>query len=59
VADVVFNEADPCIAIVLREVTCGGVSGTCTECGRPMHRWSLAKAIESAQRHVDAHTPAG
>jgi hypothetical protein len=58
---VVQHDVDPAIAIVLEEVLEGtpgrarGFSGTCTECGRPMHQWFEAQAIAVAKRHVDAH----
>lgn len=59
---VVFNQADPCIGITLRQglpqaPDAPGFHGTCTECGWPMHRWDRDKAIESAQAHVDWHDP--
>lgn len=56
----VFNAIDPCIGIILREGEEGqapGWSGTCTQCGWPMHRWDRDAAIEGARRHVDAHEP--
>lgn len=59
---VVQNDADPAIAIVLTGVSPGdtmtlaqGWRGRCTQCGWPMHRWTQANAIASAQRHVDKH----
>lgn len=60
---VIQNEADPCIAIVLEQVGPGvpgkalGTHGTCTECGWPMHRWELSRAIIDARDHVDSHEP--
>jgi len=58
---VVFNEADPCIAITLEETdperALPGLIGTCTECGKPMHWWTEEKAMRAAQAHVDGHTP--
>lgn len=51
---VVWNDADPGIAIVLSE-SVRGCHGSCTECGWPMHRWNRDSAITSAQRHVDSH----
>lgn len=58
---VVQHDRDPGIAIILEEFPDGapgvarGTHGTCTECGRPMHRWDRDRAIEDAKRHVDAH----
>lgn len=57
------NDEDPCIAIVLVETPAGvpgqaqGVRGTCTECGWPLHRWHLDKAVRDARVHVDLHVP--
>jgi hypothetical protein len=59
----VFNRADPCIAIVLvgtgpgHPVRARGWYGSCTQCGKPVHRWNRDQAVVSAQRHVDAHEP--
>lgn len=58
---VVHHDVDPGIAIMLEEVPPGtpgraqGTHGTCTKCGRPMHRWDLYVAIRDAKRHVDDH----
>ena len=57
---VVFNEADPCIAITLEETgppNVGDFWGMCTEC--PFAgQWSTQElAVSRAQRHVDGHTP--
>jgi hypothetical protein len=58
---IVQHDEDPGIAIVLEYVlpsTPGrpqGWHGTCTQCGRPMHRWNERQAIESARTHVDGH----
>lgn len=55
---VVFNQVDPCIGITLTdEGEATGVTGTCTECGKPMHWWTWDKATPAAQRHVDDHAP--
>lgn len=60
---VVFNEADPRIAITLERVGPGvpgrarGTHGMCTECGWPLHKWHPDKAIKAAQAHVDGHEP--
>lgn len=55
---VVFNQVDPCIGINLTdEGEAEGVTGTCTECGKPMHWWTWEKAYERGQAHVDAHAP--
>jgi hypothetical protein len=55
---VVFNQVDPCIGITLTdEGAATGVTGTCTECGKPMHWWTWARARERGQEHVDAHSP--
>lgn len=59
---VVFNRADPCIGIILRQGIEGGPAapgwhGSCTECGWPMHRWTKENAVTSARRHVDGHRP--
>ena len=55
---VVFNEVDPCIGITLTdEGKARGVTGTCTECGKPMHWWTWEKATPAAQAHVDDHEP--
>ncbi len=57
---IVQHDEDPGIAIVLEYVAPGGDIaegwyGTCTECGRPMHRWAQREAVESAKTHVDQH----
>jgi hypothetical protein len=60
---VIFNEADPCVSITLERVGPGelgrarGTHGTCTECGWPLFKWHHDKAVEAAQKHVDAHEP--
>jgi len=60
---VIHNETDPGIGIILNEglpqaPSAPGFHGTCTQCGWPMHRWDLQKAIDAAQAHVDRHSPA-
>jgi hypothetical protein len=55
---VVFNQVDPCIGINLSdEGEATGVTGTCTECGKPMHWWTWERAFRLGQVHVDAHAP--
>ncbi len=60
---VVFNREDPCIGVILETVQPGtpgrarGTYGTCTECGKPIHRWDEDRAVRDAQEHVDAHMP--
>lgn len=55
---VVFNEVDPCIGITLSDGgPARGVTGTCTECGKPMHWWTWERAFERGQAHVDGHQP--
>lgn len=61
---IVQHDEDPGIAIVLEYVPPGtpgralGWHGACTQCGKTMHRWGPAMAIESARRHVDSHSSA-
>lgn len=61
---VIQHEQDPAIGIVLVEVppdvlgVAQGWRGTCTECGRKIHRWRQERAIEAAQKHVDSHESA-
>lgn len=60
---VVQHDGDPAIGIVLEYTEPGtpgkaeGYSGTCTECGWPIHRWqqNVLAVIQDAQAHVDAH----
>lgn len=58
---VVFKELEPEIAVVLLHVPEGepgrapGWHGKCTECGKPVHFWTEAKAVIACQEHVDAH----
>ena len=58
---VVFKDEDPGIAVIFEEVKPGtpgraqGWHGTCTQCGRPMHRWHQEKAFQDGQAHVDSH----
>lgn len=58
------HDTDPGIAIVLTYTAPNdpthavGWHGSCTECGRPMHRWDWRRALESAQAHVDSHDSA-
>lgn len=60
---VVFNQADPGIGITLSEWLPAngsaprGWRGSCTECGKTMHRWDKDRAVQGAQAHVDSHTP--
>ena len=59
---VVQHDRDPQIAVVLTEMPRGGhtvpgVTGSCTQCGWPMHQWNRDKAIRAAQQHVDGHEP--
>lgn len=60
---VVFNEVDPGIGITLSEWLPAngsaprGWRGSCTECGKTIHRWDEEKAVRSAQAHVDSHEP--
>lgn len=60
---VIHNQVDPAIGITLEYVKPDdpdrpqGWHGKCTECGRNMHRWDQDRAMASAQRHVDRHTP--
>jgi hypothetical protein len=61
---IVQHDEDPGIAIVLEYVPPGtpgrpqGWHGTCTQCGRPMHRWDGEVAIAGARVHVDSHESA-
>jgi hypothetical protein len=55
---VVFNQVDPGIGINLTdEGEARGVTGTCTECGKPMHWWTWERAFRLGQEHVDGHAP--
>lgn len=50
------HDKDPGIAIILHEDDrLQGFHGSCTECGWPMHKWLLEKAVRAAQGHVDRH----
>lgn len=61
---IVQHDEDPGIAIILEALRLDGSGralgwhGTCTQCGRPMHRWGQWLAIESAKAHVDSHESA-
>jgi hypothetical protein len=61
---IVQHDEDPGIAIILEEWRISGSNrflgwhGTCTQCGRVMHRWGEHRAIESAREHVDRHESA-
>jgi hypothetical protein len=60
----VQHDEDPEISIILEYVAPGtpgrarGWHGSCTQCGRPMHRWAQGRAVEDAQAHVDGHESA-
>jgi hypothetical protein len=59
----VFNDYDPAVAITMEwtpEGTPGrahGWRGACTECGKAVHYWTEAKAMENGQEHVNGHRP--
>jgi hypothetical protein len=59
---VVVNEQEPSISVVFEYIDPAdpvrpqGWHGKCTGCGRVIHRWQMAGAFDSGQRHVDNHT---
>lgn len=56
---VVYKETEPEIGITFEHVAPGtpgeaqGWRGSCTQCGKPMHFWTLERAFSGGQAHVD------
>lgn len=56
---VVFKDAEPEIGITFTWTPGGtpgkplGWTGSCTQCGKPMHFWKQESAVEHGQAHVD------
>lgn len=57
----VYKDTEPEIGITFQWVPPGtpgqahGWRGECTQCGRPMHFWNVARAMDGGQKHVDTH----